>query len=87
MKLKENNSSSNDWYLYNLSVVKDKQGKGIASKLLKPMLQFLNEQNKGCYLETNKKANVNLYEHFGFRLMEEGMVPKSNVYHYAMRKI
>ena len=51
------------------------------------MLQFLNEQNKGCYLETNKKANVNLYEHFGFRLMEEGMVPKSNVYHYAMRKI
>ena len=86
MKLKENNSSSNDWYLYNLSVVKDKQGKGIASKLLKPMLQFLNEQNKGCYLETNKKENVNLYEHFGFKLMEEGMVPKSNVKHYAMRK-
>lgn len=86
MKLKEKNSSSEDWYLYNLSVVKDKQGKGIASKLLKPMLKLLDKQNKGCYLETNKKENVSLYEHFGFKLMEEGMVPKSNVKHYAMRK-
>ena len=36
-------------------------------------------------METNKKENVSLYEHFGFKLMEEGMVPKSDVRHYAMR--
>ena len=87
MNLKRKNSSSEDWYLYNLSVVKDKQGQRITTKLLKPMLEFLSEENKGCYLETNKEENVGLYEHFGFKLMEEGKVPKSNVRHFAMRRI
>lgn len=87
MKLKEKNSSNEDWYLYNLSVVKDKQGNGIATKLLNPMLEVLHRENKGCYLETNKVENVSLYEHFGFKLMEEGIVPKSDVKHYAMRMV
>ena len=64
MNLKKRNSSSEDWYLYNLSVIKEKQGQGIGKKLLKPMLDFLNKEHKGCYLETNKEENVSLYEHF-----------------------
>jgi ribosomal protein S18 acetylase RimI-like enzyme len=39
MKLKRKYTNNFDWYLYNLSVRKDAQGKGIASKLLKPMFK------------------------------------------------
>jgi hypothetical protein len=37
-----------------------------------------------AYLETNKEANVPLYEHYGFDLMKEELIPKSPVTHYAM---
>ena len=41
MKLKQKYTGNVDWYLYNLSVLPEAQGKGIASRLLRPMLDFL----------------------------------------------
>ncbi|MBO5777118.1 MAG: GNAT family N-acetyltransferase, partial [Clostridia bacterium] len=38
MNLKKEFTDHYDWYLFNLSIKKDAQGKGIASKLLRPML-------------------------------------------------
>ena len=43
MNLKKEFTDNYDWYLYNLSIKKDAQGKGIASKLIKPMLKFLDD--------------------------------------------
>ncbi|MBO5666405.1 MAG: GNAT family N-acetyltransferase [Firmicutes bacterium] len=86
MKLKETYTDHVDWYLYNLSVSRKAQGKGIASKLLKPMLEFCDQENIVCYLETNKEANVSLYQHYDFQLEEQKLVPKSNVMHYAMTR-
>ena len=43
MKLKKKYTGHIDWYLYNLSVRKDAQGKGIAKKLLQPMLTFCDD--------------------------------------------
>ena len=40
MNLKKEFTDNYDWYLYNLSIKKDAQGKGLASKLMRPMLQF-----------------------------------------------
>ena len=57
---------------------------GIASKLMRPMLHFCDEEKMVSYLETNKEKNVGLYQHYGFELMKEEMIPKSNVIHYAM---
>ena len=37
-------------------------------------------------LETNKESNVSMYEHFGFCLKEKGLIPKSDVMHYAMTR-
>lgn len=37
-----------------------------------------------AYLETNKQSNVSLYQHFGFQLSEQGLIPGNNVMHYAM---
>ena len=84
MNLKKGFTDNYDWYLYNLSVKKDAQGKGIASKLMRPMLQFCDDERMVAYLETNKQSNVGLYQHYGFDLMKEELIPKSPVTHYAM---
>ena len=84
MKLKKEFTGNVDWYLYNLSVKKSSQGKGIARKLLRPMLEFCDKENIVSYLETNKEGNVSFYKHFGFELSKEEMIPKSPVMHYAM---
>ena len=84
MNLKKQFTDHYDWYLYNLSVKRDAQGKGIASKLLRPMLQFCDDEKMVAYLETNKDTNVGLYNHYGFKLEKEELIPKTPVTHYAM---
>ena len=84
MNLKKEFTENYDWYLYNLSIRKDAQGKGLASKLMRPMLQFCDEERMVAYLETNKEANVGLYQHYGFALMKEELIPNTPVMHYAM---
>ena len=84
MNLKKRFTDHYDWYLFNLSIKKDAQGRGIASKLMRPMLQFCDDERMVAYLETNKEANVGLYQHYGFDLMNEEMIPKSPVMHYSM---
>ena len=84
MNLKREFTDNYDWYLYNLSIKKDAQGKGIASKLLRPMLKFCDDEKMVAYLETNKESNVSLYNHFGFSLKKEEVIPKTTVTHYAM---
>lgn len=86
MNLKKKYTNNVDWYLYNLSIKKDAQGKGIASKLLRPMLSFCDHEKMVCYLETNKESNVTLYEHFDFVLAEKGLIKNSEVWHYAMTR-
>ena len=84
MNLKKEFTDNYDWYLYNLSIRKDAQGKGIASKLMRPMLQFCDDERMVAYLETNKASNVPLYNHYGFNLMKEELIPKTSVTHYSM---
>lgn len=84
MKLKRQYTGNYDWYLYNLSVSSVSQGKGIASKLLRPMLELIDSERTVAYLETNKQQNVGLYEHYGFELKNAVQLPKSDIMHYAM---
>lgn len=56
-------------YLYNLAIAPSHQGKGYASRLLKPMFAKLDEANLPCYLESHER-NQSLYEHFGFKVVE-----------------
>lgn len=84
MNLKKEFTDNYDWYLYNLSIKKDAQGKGIASKLMRPMLKFCDDEKMVAYLETNKEKNVSLYNHYGFELKKQELIPKTDVMHYAM---
>jgi GNAT superfamily N-acetyltransferase len=72
------------WYLQWLGVDPAYQGKGYSSKLLKPMLARADREGVPCFLETQAEKNVALYEHFGFRVAEEGLIPGSNVRSWAM---
>lgn len=87
MRLKKQYTSHTDWYLYNLSVSCRAQGKGIATKLLRPMLDLCDRQAIPCYLETHQQSNVALYEHFGFDLAEQSLLAHSQTVHYAMMRI
>ena len=84
MGLKKEYTDHFDWYLFNLSIKRDAQGKGIASKLMRPMLRFCDDERMIAYLETNKESNVGLYQHYGFDLMREELVPGTPVMHYSM---
>ena len=66
------------------AIKKDAQGKGIASKLMRPMLEFCDDEKVVAYLETNKAPNVGLYQHYGFTLMKEERIPQTPVTHYSM---
>jgi len=72
------------WYLQVLGVNPDYQGRGFAGKLLRPMLARADKKGTPCYLETQLEKNVPFYEYFGFRVVEEGTIPGSNVKSWAM---
>jgi hypothetical protein len=48
------------------------------------MLKRIDEEGLPCYLETLEKHNVGLYEHFGFKVVNESNVPDTNLTNWAM---
>ena len=72
------------WFLQAIGVDPQFQGSGYASKLLSPMLARIDEEGLPCYLETLEGQNVRLYEHFGFKVIEESNVPDTGLTNWAM---
>lgn len=75
-----------EWYLYNIVVRPDAQGTHLASKLIRPMLDFCFEHDKPMYLETHSCKNVAMYQHFGFQIMNDACIPGTEVTHWGMMK-
>jgi len=72
------------WYLANIGVDPDHQGKGYGSKLIKPMLERIEKTGYTVFLETNFEGNVGLYEHLGFDIIDETKIPKTEIINWAM---
>jgi predicted acetyltransferase len=51
---------------------------------MRPMLNYLDEHQQDCYLETLSPVNVEIYKKYGFELKEEVKVPNTNLTLYAM---
>ena len=64
----------------------EKQGQGFASKLIRPMLAHLDENKMHSYLEAQSESNVSLYEHYGFEVLAEGVVPDTDIPHWDMMR-
>jgi len=65
------------WHLLLLAVDPQHQGKGYASKLLEEMFSRIDEDGLPCYLETGGEKNVSMYQHFGFKVLEEFTEPNT----------
>jgi ribosomal protein S18 acetylase RimI-like enzyme len=72
------------WYLANIGVDPDHQGKGNASKLIKPMLERIEKESFPVFLETNFEGNVGLYEHLGFEVIDETKISETDIINWAM---
>lgn len=56
------------WYLAVLAADLDRQGRGIGSACMGPMLERIRAEGRPAYLESSNERNVPLYERHGFRV-------------------
>jgi ribosomal protein S18 acetylase RimI-like enzyme len=74
------------WHLSVIGVAPAWQGRSHARVLLLPMLARLDREGLACYLETQNGKNLAIYQRYGFRVAEEGVMPGSAVNFWAMRR-
>ncbi|HAS05196.1 MAG TPA: hypothetical protein DCR71_05555, partial [Dehalococcoidia bacterium] len=72
------------WYLALLGVDPQYQKQGFAGKLMRPMLEKFDHENIPCYLETDSEKNYLMYQHFGFEIIDEFILPKADIRLWAM---
>jgi ribosomal protein S18 acetylase RimI-like enzyme len=77
-------ASEPHFYLDNLGVLKSARGKGLSSQLIRPFLHMADEQKVMTYTDTVTKANVSLYEHFGFECVNESFIESTGLTVYAL---
>ena len=63
------------WYLAVLGTDPDHQGNGIASALMRPVLDECDRLEIPAYLETGTERNVGFYTRHGFKVTEELRLP------------
>lgn len=74
------------WYLGSLAVRPEYQGKGLASKLIRHVLEMCSSQNKLCVLETEREGLVQMYKHYGFEVVGSFTLPIGNLSQWIMCK-
>lgn len=70
-KLESNHPKEHHFYLPFAGVVPERQGKGIGSTLLTPVLERCDREQLPAYLEASSPLNRRLYERNGFLATEE----------------
>ena len=63
------------YYLAVLGTRTDRQGEGIGSALMAPVLQICDDQGIGAYLESSKESNIPYYRRHGFEVAGEVTFP------------
>ncbi len=72
------------WHLSPIAVHPAHQGQGLASLLIRSMLERLDREPSACLLETQNYRNVAMYERYGFSVVDEETIPTSEVRHWVM---
>jgi ribosomal protein S18 acetylase RimI-like enzyme len=72
------------YYLFFIGVDPALQKNGIARRLIRPVLHWLDAQGLPCYLNTQNGKNIGLYEHFSFHVIGQLPVPGSGITHTGM---
>ena len=74
------------FYLSALGVDPEVQGQGIGSAILEPVLRHADATRTAAYLETATARNVLLYERHGFVVVEELLLPGTDIRGWLMRR-
>src|SRR5690606_23225795 len=72
------------WYLSALGVHPDRQRQGIGTALLTTTLERADADRTPVYLETATAHNVLLYERYGFEVVEDLILPRTDVRGWLM---
>jgi len=72
------------WKLENIGVNPELQGTGHAGALLRPMLARIDREHLSCYLDTNRAKNVAIYQRYGFKVVDDAMVPGTEIRNWGM---
>ena len=84
-KIRKKHTNFKTWYFWNITIKPECQGQGIASKLIRPICEFMDRIGEDIYLETHLEDRVPLYEHYGFEVLEKSKVPGTkDLYLFAM---
>ena len=75
-RLHHDHASMPHWYLAAIGVEPERQGQGVGSALMQPILALADRDHIACYLETHRPANVRLYERHGFDVVEHDQPPE-----------
>jgi GNAT superfamily N-acetyltransferase len=68
-RLRVANSSEDCLYLNLVGVDPDHQGEGLARSLIQPVIDHAEKYDTTVVLETQKEANRQMYEYFGFKIV------------------
>ncbi len=74
-------------YLLTIAIDPKFQRKGFGRKLLFPMMEYLDQNNLKCYLDTNKESNVLYYQKFEFNVLKEFEIENTGIMNWSMLRI
>lgn len=67
------------WHLNWLCVEPDHQGQGIGGTLVQQMTSRVDKEGVACHLFTFAPGNVAIYEHLGFRVATDSILPRTGL--------
>ncbi|MBN1328515.1 MAG: GNAT family N-acetyltransferase [Candidatus Heimdallarchaeota archaeon] len=82
--LRKNYAPEKYWYLAPIAIDPNHQGKGYASKLIRPMLSYVDSEQLPIVLDTQSEINVSIYKHYGFEMLAESILTGTSIPHYLM---
>jgi len=64
------------FYLPVLGTDPARQGQGLGTALMQPVMEICDREGVPAYLESSKERNIDFYSRFGFRVLEEVKLPR-----------
>lgn len=72
------------YYIMTVGVLPERQGRGIGRKLMTKALEIVDADNMPCYLETQNKNNIPIYQRFGFEVGSDKEIPTGGLHNWGM---
>ena len=85
-KVAKRHRTENDGYIMCFATRIDKQCQNYGKPLIQSLLSYLDMSGEGCYLETLKPTNVDLYKRFSYELKEQTAIKSGKLMLYAMQR-